>query len=279
MKITPIISGYFKLDGGAMFGVVPKRLWSKTYPCDEDNMCTWAMRSLLIEDGTQKILIDTGIGNKQDDRFRSHFYPHGSTTVESLKEIGVQAEEITDVILTHLHFDHVGGALYFDQNGKSTPTYANATYWTGEEQYNWAYTPNEREKASFLKENFVPLKEEGRLKLIGTEKDAFKFCDAISMKFYFGHTHGMIVPTIHLPAQQIIYCADLLPSSAHLGAPYVMAYDIEPLKSIDEKMSMLSDAYSTQSILVMEHDYYNEAFKLELNSKGKYEAITCELPK
>lgn len=261
-----------------MFGIVPKRLWSKVYPCDEENMCTWAMRSLLIEDGDRKILIDTGIGDKQDERFRSHFYPHGSTALESLKSVGVNSEEITDVILTHLHFDHVGGALYFDRNAKSTPTYANATYWTGEEQYHWAYTPNEREKASFLKENFVPLKEEGRLKLIGTEKDSFQFSDSISMKFYFGHTHGMIVPTIHLPKQQIIYCADLLASSAHLGAPYVMAFDIEPLKSIDEKMEMLSHAYETKSILAMEHDYYNEAFTLLLNEKGKYEAVYCVLP-
>ena len=277
VKITPVISGFFKLDGGAMFGVVPKRMWSQIYPADDQNLCTWAMRSLLVEYGHKKVLIDTGIGNKQDDKFRSHFLPFGANAFESLSEIGFFPEDITDVILTHLHFDHVGGAFMINESGQLKPSFPNATYWCGEEQYDWAIEPNEREKASILSENILPLVTTGVTKFIATEINDFHFDDAISFRFVNGHTRAMMLPIVHRVGQaDLIYCADLLPSTAHLGLPYVMAYDIEPLKTIEEKKRLLEDAAQCGHHLFLEHDAYHSCISIMKNEKGKF--IATDVP-
>ena len=273
MKISIIDSGRFKLDGGAMFGVVPKKLWSRLNPPDENNMCTWALRCLLIEKGDRKILIDTGMGDKQDAKFKSFFYPHGEhTLLGSLADAGVQAEEITDVLITHFHFDHVGGAVKFDAQQQLVPTFPNATYWTNELHYNWAIDPNPREKASFLKENFVPLKEAGLFKFIDVQKDDVNWIEGIDIRFVNGHTEAMMIPIIENEGNKLIYCADLLPSSWHLGAPYVMSYDIRPLYSIEEKGRLLEEAYANGHTLFLEHDPVSSSIQLDKNDRGRYVA-------
>lgn len=270
MKIYTLETGKFKLDGGAMFGVVPKRMWQNLNPADENNMCTWQMRCLLIEDGDRKILIDTGIGNKQDDKFRSHFMPFDDRPFDQLLEqAGMTCEDITDVLLTHFHFDHVGGALYLDANGKNQLTFPNATYWTNDIHYKWAYNPNPREAASFLKENFVPLKDMGVLKMIDVQ-NGIQFSDHITLDFVYGHTQAMIIPTIHLPSgNQIIYCADLCPSHSHVPLPYVMAYDVHPLKSMQEKQWLHDRALNEKTFLYFEHDKDIACGKIAMNDKGK----------
>lgn len=277
MQIDTVISGFFKLDGGAMFGIVPKRMWEKMYPADEFNLCTWAMRSLLIQTRDRKILIDTGIGYKQDEKFRTHFLPFGDDVITSLKNKEINPEEITDVFLTHLHFDHVGGA--FMRNDESiVPSFPNAKYWTSEEHYEWASTPNHRERASFLPENIRPLKEHGNTYFIETERDDFKILDEVSIRFVNGHTRAMMLPIIHranLP--DLIFCADLLPSAAHLGLPYGLAYDIDPLKTIEEKERLLEDASISGQDLVLEHDAYTSCIKVHKNEKGKYEYSKTEI--
>ncbi|MFZ1580812.1 MAG: MBL fold metallo-hydrolase, partial [Saprospiraceae bacterium] len=236
MKLHVLETGKFKLDGGAMFGVVPKRMWQKMHPADDDNLCTWQMRCLLVEDGNRKILIDTGVGSKQDDRFRSHFYPHDDIDfTESLAKIGLTTEDITDVFLTHFHFDHVGGALKRDAQGAIVPVFPNATYWSNEVHYNWALNPNAREAASFLKENFVPMRDQGILQMIDVQ-EGIKFSENISLSFVYGHTEAMMLPYISLPSgNTLIYCADLIPSHHHIQMPYVMAYDLRPLETMKEK--------------------------------------------
>ena len=255
MKLHIIETGKFKLDGGAMFGVVPKRMWSKIHPADEENLCTWQMRCLLIEDGNRKILIDTGVGKKQDEKFRKHFYPHDDIPFdEALGKIGLKREDITDVLLTHFHFDHVGGALEFDSYGNIVPVFVNATYWTNELHYRWAYTPNAREAASFLKENFVPLKEAGILKFIDVQ-EGISFSEHINLGFVYGHTEAMMIPYITLPSgNTLIYCADLIPSHHHIPLPYVMAYDVRPLESIKEKQALHERASDGKHFLFFEHD-------------------------
>ena len=210
MKLHVLETGKFKLDGGAMFGVVPKRMWQKMHPADEDNLCTWQMRCLLVEDGNRKILIDTGVGSKQDDRFRSHFYPHDDIDfTESLAKIGLTTEDITDVFLTHFHFDHVGGALKRDAQGAIVPVFPNATYWSNEVHYNWALNPNAREAASFLKENFVPMRDQGILQMIDVQ-EGIKFSDNISLSFVYGHTEAMMLPYISLPSGNTLIIARTL---------------------------------------------------------------------
>lgn len=270
MKVHIIETGDFKLDGGAMFGVVPKSLWKRLNPPDENNMCTWTMRCLLIEDGEQKILIDTGLGAKQDEKFRSHFHPHGSADlVQSIVEAGFSVEDITDVILTHFHFDHVGGALYLNADGKPEPTFPNATYWTNQQHYDWAYTPNYREKASFLKENFVPLKDMGLLKYIDVEQGV-RFSDHISIDFVYGHTEAMMIPNITLPnGKTIVYTADLLPSHCHIGMPYVMSYDIRPLDTLKEKASLYEKVVNTDHYIMFEHDRDMALGQLIKNDRGR----------
>ena len=255
MKLHILETGKFKLDGGAMFGVVPKRMWNKLCPADDENLCTWQMRCLLVEDGNRKILIDTGVGAKQDEKFRKHFYPHDDVTFEyALGQIGLKTEDITDVFLTHFHFDHVGGALAINSKGEILPAFPKATYWSNEVHYRWAYNPNAREAASFLKENFVPLKELGMLKFIDNE-EGIQFSENISVSFVNGHTEAMMIPYIGLPSgNTLIYCADLIPSHHHVPLPYIMAYDMKPLECLKEKQMLHDKATDGKHYLFFEHD-------------------------
>lgn len=271
MKIHTIETGFFKLDGGAMFGVVPRKLWQRIYQPDENNMCTWSMRCLLVEYGDRKILFDTGIGNKQDDKFRSYFEPHGNTTLlGTLNQKGWQAEDITDVFLTHLHFDHVGGAVKYDATGNLVPTFPNATYWSNQRHYDWAFSPNLREKASFLKENFVPLAEAGVLKMIDHTQQDLEWLPGIQIRFLYGHTEAMMMPVFHKGNKKIYYAADLLPSSFHLSMPFVMAYDVKPLKTLEEKSQLYKEVVDQPDTLVIfEHDPATAAATLVSNEKGR----------
>jgi glyoxylase-like metal-dependent hydrolase (beta-lactamase superfamily II) len=251
MNLYTINSGYFKLDGGAMHGVVPKSMWQKQNPADEHNMCNWAMRCLLIETGDRKILIDTGMGDKQDEKFFSHYYPHGEDSIEkNLAQYGFTPNDITDVFLTHLHFDHCGGAIK-KQNEKLVPAFANATYWSNEKHWQTATQPNAREKASFLKENILPIQESGQLKMITQEG---KWIDGIDIIFVNGHTEAMMLPLLHFNNKKLLFCADLLPSVAHISMPWVMAYDMQPLQTLNEKEKLLPLAAKENWGLFFEHD-------------------------
>jgi glyoxylase-like metal-dependent hydrolase (beta-lactamase superfamily II) len=277
MKLYSINTGYFKLDGGAMFGVVPKSIWNKINPGDEANLCSWAMRCLLIEDGDKLILIDNGIGDKQDAKFFSHYYLHGDDTLDkSLAQHGFHCDDITDVILTHLHFDHCGGSIV-KEGEKLLPAFKNAIYWSNEEHWEWATKPNDREKASFLKENILPIKESGQLKFIPTPNvdwDASKplpeqeFSANISLRFVEGHTSAMMLPQIKYDDKIIVFMADLLPSAGHIPIPYVMAYDMFPLTTLNEKKSFLSEAAEKNYILFFEHDAKIECCDLQQTEKG-----------
>lgn len=255
MKLHIIETGKFKLDGGAMFGVVPKRMWNKLNPADDENLCTWQMRCLLVEDGNKKILIDTGVGIKQDEKFRKHFYPHDSQDFHSsLSAMGLTCEDITDVFITHFHFDHVGGALTYDADGKIIPVFPNATYWSNEQHYKWAHDPNAREAASFLRENFVPLKDMGMMQFLDIQ-EGIKFTENISVSFLYGHTEAMMIPYIKLPSgNTLIYCADLIPSHHHVQLPYIMAYDMRPLDTLSEKRILHDRATDGKHYLFFEHD-------------------------
>jgi glyoxylase-like metal-dependent hydrolase (beta-lactamase superfamily II) len=271
MKLSIINTGKFKLDGGAMFGVVPKSMWKKLNPPDDHNMCTWAMRCLLIEQGDQKILIDTGLGDKQDEKFRSHFHPHGEDSLsKSLADVGVGFEEITDVILTHLHFDHVGGAVIRNKSGHLLPTFPNATYYTSDYHYDWAYDPNPREKASFLKENFVPLLDSKKLERLNVEQD-MKFNDFIKFRFVYGHTGAMMIPFIDIGnGQTLVYCADLLPSHCHISLPFVMSYDVKPLVTLKEKSEFYEIVANEDHYLFLEHDKDFSCIQIGKNERGRY---------
>ena len=269
MKLSVIPTGNFKLDGGSMFGIVPKSMWSKLNPPDENNLCTWAMRTLLIETGDKKILIDTGIGNKQDAKFRSHFHPTEHILQQSLAAQNVQTEEITDVILTHLHFDHVGGACNFDEKNNIVPAFENAKYWSNEAQWDWAIQPNMKEKASFLQENFVPIQKENRLQFIDIQQNIEIFKD-INLHFTNGHTEKMMIPMIHINGKTVVFCADSLAASYFVGMPYVMSYDIRPLDTLEEKEWLLSEAASKNWILFFEHDPVFEAATIKRNEQGRF---------
>lgn len=269
MKLSIVDTGLFKLDGGAMFGVVPKSMWNKLNPADENNMCTWTMRSLLIEIDDRKILIDTGLGNKQSEKFYSHFYPHGTNLHASLSELELSTADITDVFLTHLHFDHDGGAVVRDGNDLR-PTFENARYWSNERHYNWAFDPNDREKASFLKENFVPLKDHKVLDFVDVQDKDVSWIDKIDVRFSYGHTEAMMSPIIHLEnGKRLIYCADLMPSAYHIPMPYVMCYDIRPLETLKEKELLLNEAVEYGDILFFEHDPVNQCATVKRNEKGR----------
>ena len=268
MKLYSINTGYFKLDGGAMFGVVPKSIWNKLNPADENNLCTWAMRSLLIEDGNRLILVDTGIGNKQDAKFFSHYYLHGEDTLDkSLARYRFHRHDITDVLLTHLHFDHVGGAIVVEKN-KMVPAFKNATYWSNEQHWQWATKPNDREKASFLKENIQPIQDSGKLKFIEVKED-IAFSDKVTIRFVNGHTHAMMLPQINnYKGRTLVYVADLLPSAGHIPIPYVMAYDMFPLTTLQEKKAFLQEALQNNFILFFEHDPLTECCTLHMTERG-----------
>jgi glyoxylase-like metal-dependent hydrolase (beta-lactamase superfamily II) len=267
MNLHTIDTGLFKLDGGAMFGVVPKSIWQKSNPADANNLCTWAMRCLLIEDGDRLTLIDTGIGNKQDEKFLSHYYLHGDDTLDkSLAAKGFNRNDITDVFLTHLHFDHCGGAIV-RENDKLVPAFKNATYWSNEQHWNWAVNPNEREKASFLKDNIMPIQESGQLRFI-VDVEGTAFQTDVCVRFAFGHTDAMMLPEIKYKGHTIVYMADLLPSVGHLPIPYVMAYDMFPLKTLLEKKTFLQEAAENNYILYLEHDSVTECCTLQVTEKG-----------
>jgi glyoxylase-like metal-dependent hydrolase (beta-lactamase superfamily II) len=277
LHITPIHCGNFYLDGGAMFGVVPRRMWAKLNPPDADNMCRWAMRALLVQspDG-RLILIDTGIGNKQDARFRDHFRPEGPENLfDSLAAEGVSRGDITDVFLTHLHFDHCGGALWRNPDTEAVElSFPNATYWTNEVHYQWALHPNAREKASFLKENFVPLAEAGRLRMIPVEQD-YAWLPGWQVRFYYGHTEALMAPLLDTQYGPLLYCADALPSQWHIPMPYVMAYDIRPLVTLNEKEAMLQEAVENNWKLFLEHDPIAEYTTVHKDESGRIIGRAC----
>ena len=267
MKLHTIDTGFFKLDGGAMFGVVPKTIWNRTNPADDNNMCTWAMRCLLVEDGNKLILVDTGIGNKQDQKFFSYYYLHGSATMDSsLAALGFHRDDITDVFLTHLHFDHVGGAVVRDGEVLRS-AFKNAVYWSNKQHWGWAVNPNEREKASFLKDNILPIQQSGQLQFVAAV-DGVRFTDDINIRFAYGHTDAMMLPLIKYKDKTILYMADLLPSVGHIPLPYVMAYDMFPLKTLAEKKVILDEAANRGYVLYLEHDPVNECCTLQQTEKG-----------
>ena len=275
MNLYSIHTGNFKLDGGAMFGVVPKSIWNKINPSDENNMCDWAMRSLLVEDEGRLILIDNGIGDKQDEKFFSYYYLHGEETLDSsLQKNGFHRDDITDVFLTHLHFDHCGGSI-IRQGDKLVPAFKNATYWSNKKHWDWAVHPNEREKASFLRENILPIDESGQLKFIDTpaadltgKLGSTPFTQNVSVRFVSGHTEQMMLPQIRYKDKTIVYMADLLPSAGHIPMPYIMAYDMFPLTTLQEKKSFLNEAAANDYILFFEHDYKNECCSLQQTDRG-----------
>jgi glyoxylase-like metal-dependent hydrolase (beta-lactamase superfamily II) len=268
MKLFTINAGFFKLDGGAMFGVVPKSIWNKLNPADENNMCTWALRCMLIDTGDKRILIDTGMGDKQDAKFFSHYYIHGNDTLESsLAQHGYTKDDITDVFHTHLHFDHCGGTI-IKEGDRLVPAFKNARLWSNEQHWNWATNPNDREKASFLKENILPILESGKLQFAEISENFKTLGDNISLKFAYGHTDAMMLPTIKYKGRTIVYMADLLPSIAHLPLPYVMSYDMFPLTTLNEKKIFLKEAFDNDSILFLEHDPKVECCTLQMTEKG-----------
>jgi len=269
MKLYAVETGFFKLDGGAMFGVVPKSMWNKLNPADENNLCNWALRCLLIEDDGRLILVDNGLGDKQDPKFFSHYHLNGNDSLDkSLEKIGFDKEDITDVLLTHLHFDHCGGSII--RKGDSlVSAFPNATFWSNERHWKWATEPNEREKASFLKENILPIRESGKLEMITVkEKGLTDFTKNISIRFSYGHTEAMMLPQIRNAGKTIVYMADLLPSAAHIPIPYVMAYDMFPLTTLLEKKSFLKEAVENEYILVFEHDPFIECCTVHETDKG-----------
>ncbi len=290
MKLYTINTGYFKLDGGAMFGVVPKSIWNKINPADENNLCSWALRCLLIEDGNRLILIDNGNGNKQDAKFFSHYHLHGDDTLDkSLAKYGFHRDDITDAFLTHLHFDHCGGSIC-RKGDKLVPTFKNATYWSNKEHWDWAVNPNEREKASFLKENILPIEESGQLRFvdhgsmsedkvkeqrlaglvpaIGQLPTANFEIPEIKIRFVNGHTESMMLPQIKYKDKTIVYMADLLPSQGHIPLPYVMGYDMFPLTTLNEKKLFLKEAVENDYILFFEHDPVHECCNLQQTERG-----------
>tara|TARA_R110002072_G_scaffold929_1_gene7452 strand:- start:14755 stop:15609 length:855 start_codon:yes stop_codon:yes gene_type:complete len=271
MKIHPLNSGNFKLDGGAMFGVVPKTLWQRTNPADSNNMCDWSMRCLLIEDGDRLILVDTGIGDKQTEKFFSHYYMSDENSLEpNLNKLGFDVNDVTDVFLTHLHFDHCGGAIQWNKARTQLDTvFKNATYWSTENHWKWATEPNKRERASFLKENIMPIQESGQLKFIEREGDFTKnIFNNFDVLFVDGHTESMMIPHIKYQGQTLVFMADLLPSVGHIPLPYVMGYDTRPLLTLSEKDKFLKKAAKESFILFLEHDFQNECCTLQETEKG-----------
>lgn len=266
MKLYSINAGYFKLDGGAMFGVVPKSIWNKINPADDNNMCSWALRCLLIEDGNRLILVDNGMGDKQDAKFFGHYYMHGDDTLDtSLAKHGFHRDDITDVVLSHLHFDHCGGSIV-RSGDQLVPAFKNATFWSNQRHWKWATEPNDREKASFLKENILPIQQSGQLKFIETHPNDFP--SSMMVRQAFGHTDAMMLPQVQYKGKTIVFMADLLPSAGHIPLPYVMAYDMFPLTTLNEKKAFLTEAQQNDFVLFFEHDPVIECCTLQLTEKG-----------
>lgn len=270
MKLHVIETGFFKLDGGAMFGVVPKSIWQKTNPADDQNLCTWAMRCLLVEDGDRLVLIDTGIGEKQSEKFFSHYFLHGEHSLDdSLRKAGFHRDEITDVFLTHLHFDHCGGAIErADSSDLLVPAFCNAHFWSCERHWEWATRPNAREKASFLSENILPISESGQLKMIDRPADYASTPLGFDVLFVDGHTDSMMLPHIRYKGRTVVFMADLLPSVGHIPLAYVMGYDTRPLITLDEKGRFLEKAVDEGYVLFFEHDSQNHCAVLGRTEKG-----------
>ena len=270
MQLHTIDTGFFKLDGGAMFGVVPKSIWQKTNPADDHNLCSWAMRLLLIEDGKKLILVDAGIGNKQSEKFFSHYFLHGDASLDSsLAAKGFSREDITDVFLTHLHFDHCGGSIEHNASKDGfRPAFKNATYWSNERHWEWATKPNPREKASFLSENILPIQESGQLKFIDRKETFTSTPLGFDVMFVDGHTDSMMIPHIPYKGKTICYMADLLPSTGHIPLAYVMGYDTRPLLTLAEKELFLKKAVDENFVLFLEHDNQNECATLQNTEKG-----------
>jgi len=278
MKLHTVDTGLFKLDGGAMFGVVPKSIWNKSNPADSDNLCTWALRCLLIEDGNRLILVDNGIGNKQDAKFFGHYHLHGPDSLDgSLAALGFHRDEITDVLLTHLHFDHCGGSI-IREGDRLVPAFRNAIYWSNKRHWKWATEPNDREKASFLKDNILPMQESGQLRFVeppppdGFTSSLPTIHDAIipglSLRLVNGHTDAMMLPQLNYNGRTLVFMADLLPSVGHIPLPYVMAYDMFPLTTLHEKKTFFDEAIAGDYVLFFEHDPINECCTLERTEKG-----------
>ena len=266
MKIISIETGNFKLDGGAMFGVVPKSLWERTNPADDRNLCSWAMRSMLVDYGERKVLIDNGIGDKQSDKFFSHYHLHGDDClISSLALNGYHPDDITDVFLTHLHFDHCGGGVKYNEKGELVTVFKNATYWSNELHWNLAMNPNDRERASFLQENLVPMKASGQLDFI---KNDGIFLPVFDVLFVHGHTESQMIPHINYKGNTIVFAADLLPSVGHIPLPYVMGYDTRPLPTLKEKKVFLETVAKKGYTLFLEHDYYQSCCTLKETDKG-----------
>ncbi len=268
MKLYTINAGHFKLDGGAMFGVVPKSLWNQANPADENNMCSWAMRCLLVEHGDRRILIDNGMGDKQDAKFFGHYYLHGNDSVEkNLAAHGFKPEDITDVFLTHLHFDHCGGSIRRDASGNLVPAFPNALYWTHRAHWASATTPNDREKASFLKENILPMQEHGVLRFVEAA-DGEEWLPDFRVHIVNGHTEAMMLPLLHCNGRKLLYCADLIPSIHHIPMPWIMAYDMRPLDTLTEKKALLQKAADEDWLLYFEHDPVVACCSVQQTPKG-----------
>ncbi|MDG2246539.1 MAG: MBL fold metallo-hydrolase [Flavobacteriales bacterium] len=271
MKIYPLNTGNFKLDGGAMFGVVPKSIWTRTNPADEKNMCSWAMRSMLIEDGERLMLIDTGIGEKQSEKFYSYYFLHGEDSLDgNLAKLGFHRDQITDVFLTHLHFDHCGGAIQYNEDRSLLiPAFKNAHYWSTANHWEWSSNPNPREKASFLKENINPIEASGQLQFIERVGDfTTNSFDDFSVFFADGHTESQMIPHIQYKGKTLVFMADLLPSTGHIPLPYVMGYDTRPLLTLSEKEKFLHQAADNDYVLFLEHDSVSECCTVQHTEKG-----------
>ena len=271
MNLYPINAGNFKLDGGAMFGVVPKSLWQKTNPSDSDNLIDLTARCMLIESGSRLILVDAGMGDKQSEKFFSYYKPWGDDSlVKSINSAGFSIDEITDVFLTHLHFDHCGGSTVLNSNNVSVPLFKNAKYWSNKNHWDWATNPNSREKASFLKENLIPIKESGQLCFLGVKSPGFNHYDQLGFDVLFvdGHTEKQMIPKVSYNGKEVVFVADLLPTAGHIPLPYIMGYDVRPLTTLEEKRSFLNLAVEEEYCLFMEHDAHNQIITLKNTEKG-----------
>lgn len=282
MKLYPIETGNFKLDGGAMFGVVPKTIWSKTNPADENNLIDIAARCLLIEEGNRLILIDTGMGNKQSEKFFGYYSLWGTHSIDkSLAKYGFHRDDITDVFMTHLHFDHCGGSIQWNKDKTGyEPAFKNAKFWTNDNHWEWATKPNPREKASFLSENILPMQESGQLNFIKRPEGDFLSKSELDFGIFFvdGHTEKMMIPHIQFEGKTIVFMADLLPTAGHLPLPYVMGYDTRPLLTLPEKAKFLTTAAENNYYLFLEHDAHNQIITVEMTDKGvrQKEVFTCK---
>lgn len=282
MKIYPIEAGNFKLDGGAMFGVVPKTIWNKTNPADENNLIDIAARCMLVEDGNRLILIDTGMGNKQSEKFFSYYSLWGNESLDkSLAKHGLHRDDVTDVFMSHLHFDHCGGSVNWNQDKTGYEVaFKNAKFWTNDNHWDWATKPNAREKASFLSENILPMQESGQLNFIQRPNGDFGFSKEMNFDIFYvdGHTEKMMIPHIKYKDKTIVFCADLIPTAGHLPLPYVMGYDTRPLLTMPEKSKFLTSAAENNYFLWLEHDAHNQIITVEMTEKGvrMKEVFRCE---